>query len=108
MGVVESGVQILEASGMPVTNHVTVQLAILGWCIEWLQGWLLVADDMMDESETRRGQKCWYKMDDVKVIALNDAFMIEMLVYKVLKRHFSSEPYYHQLVDLFLETTFQT
>jgi farnesyl diphosphate synthase len=106
--VVESGLQILEAKGLPVSNQVTVQLAILGWCIEWLQGWLLVADDMMDESETRRGQKCWYKMEDVKVIALNDAFMIEMLVYKVLKRHFSSEPYYHQLVDLFLETTFQT
>jgi len=25
-----------------------------------------------------------------------------------LKRHFVNEPYYHQLVDLFLETTFQT
>merc|ERR1719446_852888 len=34
--------------------------------------------------------------------------MIEMLVYKVLKRHFQSEPYYAQLVDLMLETTFQT
>merc|ERR1711968_51498 len=34
--------------------------------------------------------------------------MIEMLVYKVLKRHFSNEPYYLQLLDLFLETTFQT
>merc|ERR1711972_763844 len=48
------------------------------------------------------------KLEDVKVIALNDAFMIEMLVYKVLKRHFWNEPYYHQLVDLFMETTFQT
>mmetsp|Transcript_124001 Transcript_124001/g.193558 ORF Transcript_124001/g.193558 Transcript_124001/m.193558 type:complete len:416 (+) Transcript_124001:64-1311(+) len=106
--VVESGIQILEAKGLPVSNKVVVQLAILGWCIEWLQGWLLVADDFMDDSQTRRGQKCWYLVEDVKVIALNDAFMIEMLVYKVLKRHFSFEPYYHQLVDLFLETTFQT
>lgn len=26
----------------------------------------------------------------------------------MLKRHFGKEDYYHQLVDLFLETTFQT
>merc|ERR1719181_2039151 len=99
--VVESGILILEAKGRQVSNKLLVQMAILGWCIEWLQGWLLVADDIMDDSKTRRGQPCWYKRDDVRVIALNDAFMIEMLVYKVLKRHFSSEPYYHQLVDLF-------
>lgn len=106
--VVESGMQILEALGRPIDNATVVGLAILGWCIEWLQGWLLVADDMMDDSKTRRGQKCWYLVEDVQKIALNDAFMIEMLVFKVLKRHFSSKPYYAQLVDLFLETTFQT
>jgi farnesyl diphosphate synthase len=106
--VVESGIQILESLGRPTPNEVVVRLAILGWCVEWLQGWLLVADDIMDESETRRGQPCWYKRDDVRVIALNDAFMIEMLVYKVLKRHFAHESYYLQLLDLMLETTFQT
>ena len=41
-------------------------------------------------------------------IAINDAFFVEMLTYKMLKRHFGQEPYYMQLVDLFLETTFQT
>mmetsp|Transcript_68175 Transcript_68175/g.220298 ORF Transcript_68175/g.220298 Transcript_68175/m.220298 type:complete len:419 (-) Transcript_68175:477-1733(-) len=106
--VLESGLLILQSLSRPITNEMVVRLAILGWCIEWLQGWLLVADDFMDDSQTRRGQKCWYLRDDVQKIALNDAFMIEMLVYKVLKRHFGSEPYYAQLVDLLLETTFQT
>lgn len=106
--VVESGIQILESKGRAISNDIVARLAVLGWCIEWLQGWLLVADDFMDDSHTRRGQKCWYLCDDVKKIALNDAFMIEMLVYKVLKRHFHAEPYYAQLVDLFMETTFQT
>jgi len=100
--VVESGMQILEALDRPVDNDTVVGLAILGWCIEWLQGWLLVADDIMDDSQTRRGQKCWYLVEDVQKIALNDAFMIEMLVFKVLKRHFSTKPYYAQIVDLFL------
>lgn len=84
------------------------KLAILGWCIEWLQAWLLVADDFMDDSQTRRGQKCWYRHEHVKKIAINDAFVIEMMVFCVLKRHFWQEPYYLQLVDLFMETTFQT
>jgi len=46
--------------------------------------------------------------DNVQKIAINDAFMVEMLVFKILKRHFVNEPYYPQLVDLFMETTFQT
>jgi len=98
----------LEAKGMITDNDVIVRLAILGWCVEWLQGWLLVADDFMDDSHTRRGQPCWYRLEDVKKIALNDDFVIEAIVYKVLKRHFVSQPYYSQLIDLFLETTFQT
>eukprot|EP00928_Gymnodinium_smaydae_P079005 TRINITY_DN63035_c0_g1_i1.p1 TRINITY_DN63035_c0_g1~~TRINITY_DN63035_c0_g1_i1.p1 ORF type:complete len:441 (+),score=123.50 TRINITY_DN63035_c0_g1_i1:77-1324(+) len=106
--VLESGIMILESRGQEVSNDTVVKLSILGWCIEWLQGWLLVADDFMDDSKTRRGQPCWYLKEDVQKIALNDAFVIEMLVYKVLKRHFVNEPYYAQLVDLFLETTFQT
>merc|ERR1711865_1209331 len=44
----------------------------------------------------------------VKEIALNDAFTLEMLVFKMLKRHFGQEDYYVQLVDLFQETTWET
>lgn len=106
--VVESGIAILESVGRPVTNDVVCKLAVLGWCIEWLQGWLLIADDMMDDSKTRRGQPCWYLQEDVQKIAINDALILEMFVFKTLKRHFMNEPYYHQLVDIFLETTFQT
>jgi len=80
----------------------------MGWCIEWLQGWLLVADDYMDSSLTRRGRPCWYKVDDVQHIAINDAFLIEMLMFKCIKRHFGQAPEYPQLVDLMIETTLQT
>ena len=88
-----------------------VQLAVLGWAIEWLQAWLLVADDIMDSSVTRRGQPCWYKKlgQEIWYIAINDAVTIEGLVYQMLKRHFAgSQTTYIQLLDLLMETTLQT
>ncbi|XP_020083545.1 farnesyl pyrophosphate synthase-like isoform X3 [Ananas comosus] len=38
---------------------------VLGWCNEWLQACLLILDDIMDNSHTRRGQLCWYKLPEV-------------------------------------------
>lgn len=67
-----------------------------------------VADDIMDSSPTRRGQPCWYKLDDVQLIAINDSFILESCVYKILKRYYGQEPCYLQLLDLFIEVTRQT
>ena len=92
--VVETAVILFKARGLEIDNTTMCKFAVLGWCIEWLQAWLLVADDMMDESQTRRGQPCWYKSktkqgNDVGTIAINDAVTIEALVFKILKRHFA-------------------
>ena len=85
--VVNAGVSILGPD--KIDNDTTCRLAVLGWTIEWLQAWLLVADDIMDSSVTRRGQPCWYKtLGDAWYIAINDAVTIESLVYKIIKRHF--------------------
>ncbi|KAL6929123.1 glycerol channel [Hanseniaspora valbyensis] len=84
------------------------KVALLGWCIELLQAYFLVADDMMDKSITRRGQPCWYKVENVGEIAINDAFMLEGAIYMLLKKHFKQDPYYVDLLELFHEVTFQT
>lgn len=62
----------------------------------------------MDGSETRRGLKCWYKVDDVGLCAINDSMMIENGIYYLLKKYFSDKPYYNDIVDLFHEVTFIT
>lgn len=84
------------------------KVAILGWGIELLQAYFLVADDMMDQSKTRRGQPCWYLNPGVGNIAINDSFMLEGAIYMILKKHFRQESYYVDLLDLFHEVTFQT
>jgi len=106
--VVESGVAIIGEDS--ITNDQLCQLAVLGWAIEWLQAWLLVADDIMDSSVTRRGQPCWYKtLGDAWYIAINDAVTIEAFVYKIIKRHFAHDGALQlSLMDLMLETTLQT
>lgn len=99
---------LAKASGRSLSARERCQAAALGWCVEFLQAFFLVADDVMDDSVTRRGQPCWFRRPDVKLIAINDSFILESSVYKILKRYFGSEKYYPQLVDLFIEVTRQT
>ena len=55
----------------------------------------------MDQSITRRGQPCWYRVEGVGLLAINDSFMLEGAIYHLLKTHFRSEPYYVHLLELF-------
>lgn len=78
---------------------------IVGWCIELLQAFFLIEDDIMDGSYTRRGQKCWYRESGVGMTAINDGILLESSIYTLLKRHLRSHPHYIDLLELFHETT---
>ncbi|MEQ2250370.1 hypothetical protein ILYODFUR_000044 [Ilyodon furcidens] len=85
----------------------TLQRALMvGWCIEMVQGFFLMGDDIMDGSVTRRGQLCWYKKDGIGLDAINDIFLLEASVYRLLRRHCRTQPYYVHLLELFNEITF--
>lgn len=94
--------------GRELTPEEYKRSAVLGWCIELLQGFFLVSDDIMDSSKTRRGQPCWYLVPKVGMVAINDAFMLEAAIYILLKKYFKTENYYVDLLELFHEVTFQT
>jgi len=86
-----------------LTDAESFKASVLGWCVELLQAFELVADDIMDKSLTRRGQPCWYKVEDVGLIAVNDACILEGTIFMLLKKHFRSEVGYVDLVELFHE-----
>ena len=75
-------------------------------CWAFFQGFLLVADDIMDKSEMRRGKQCWYKR--VGMTAINDSFLLESCVFELLKTHIGNEKYYVKCLELFLDVTRKT
>lgn len=82
--------------------------AVLGWTVELLQAFFLVADDIMDDSHTRRGQPCWFRNEGVGMVAINDAFIIESAIYVLLKKYFRQESYYIDLIELYHDITLDT
>eukprot|EP01104_Vermistella_antarctica_P000832 TRINITY_DN10933_c0_g1_i1.p1 TRINITY_DN10933_c0_g1~~TRINITY_DN10933_c0_g1_i1.p1 ORF type:complete len:378 (-),score=96.35 TRINITY_DN10933_c0_g1_i1:118-1197(-) len=121
-GKMNRGLTVLDSLRHVVDRELTEkeieQANIIGWCIEWLQAMFLVADDIMDDSLTRRGLPCWYRQphpltdgtEGIKIgtTAINDSFILESCIYRVLKHNFRQEKYYVDILDLFHEVTYQT
>ncbi|XP_056408708.1 farnesyl pyrophosphate synthase [Hyla sarda] len=98
-----------ELVGPELQKDGNLQRALaVGWCVELLQAFFLVADDIMDNSVTRRGQPCWYKKAGIGLDAINDSFLLESCIYRVLRKYCRRQPYYLHLLELFLETSYQT
>lgn len=68
----------------------------------------LLCDDIMDGSQTRRGQPCWHTLEGIGLTAINDALMIENAIFTILKKYFSDKDYYVNLLELFHEIIFIT
>lgn len=84
------------------------ELCILGWLIEILNGYLLVLDDIMDKSMTRRGKPCWYKRPDVGLNAINDGCLLKSEIFLLLRKYFKDHPSYAGMLESFHEISFQT
>eukprot|EP01051_Picozoa_sp_SAG22_P015872 SAG22_NODE_2141_length_2948_cov_1.249912_3_plen_288_part_00 len=58
---------------------------VVGWALEVLQAAFLTVDDVLDQSSTRRGRACWYKVPGVGLRAVNDGLLLESFVFNLLK-----------------------
>ena len=91
--------------GNPTEDEITKAI-YLGWCVEILQAVFLIADDVMDRSEMRRGRPCWYKA--VGLTAINDTYLMEQCIYKLIDDHFKGESYLFELYKAFHRITYVT
>ncbi|CAL5402614.1 unnamed protein product [Camellia sinensis] len=112
-GKLNRGLSVIDSykllkEGKELTDDEVFLACALGWCIEWLQAYFLVLDDIMDSSHTRRGQPCWFRKPKVGMIAINDGIILRNHIPRILKKHFRGKPYYVDLLDLFNEVEFQT
>eukprot|EP00927_Polykrikos_kofoidii_P067671 TRINITY_DN63119_c0_g1_i1.p1 TRINITY_DN63119_c0_g1~~TRINITY_DN63119_c0_g1_i1.p1 ORF type:complete len:507 (-),score=70.23 TRINITY_DN63119_c0_g1_i1:132-1652(-) len=106
--VVETCQQLMQHHGKIPSNRDLNRFAVLGWAVELLQACMVMADDIMDGAVTRRGRPCWFRLPNIGVVGTIDFLLMEMFLYKLLKRHFGQDEWYGWLVDLFLEITLQT
>ncbi|KAL4714964.1 hypothetical protein ACJJTC_003115 [Scirpophaga incertulas] len=91
-----------------ITEEALHKARIMGWCVEMLQAYLVVLDDMMDGSTTRRGVPCWYRLPEVGLGAINDSILIYMAIFQTIKMHFSDKNSYLDILELFNETLLNT
>ena len=116
-GKLNRGLSVLDTASILLSKPITpttapheeyAHLATLGWLTELLQAFFLISDDIMDSSHTRRGAPCWFRLPDVGMIAINDAFMLESSIYVLLKKRFRTHPAYVDFLEIFHEVTMQT
>ncbi|KAH9059401.1 isoprenoid synthase domain-containing protein [Lactarius deliciosus] len=105
LSVVDS-VAILK--GRELTDEEYFKAAVLGCrpaVDDWfeMQAYILVMDDIMDSSITRRGQPCWYRLEGVGSMAINDALVMEGAIFQMIRKHFRTEPFYVDMLDLLQE-----
>ncbi|XP_065190140.1 farnesyl pyrophosphate synthase-like [Sycon ciliatum] len=108
LALVASARHLAASKSHTLSDKENRQALVLGWCVELLQAFFLVADDVMDKSITRRGQPCWYKVDGVGLMAVNDSFLINSTIFRLLKLYFGDSPAYVHLLELFIQVSYQT
>lgn len=84
------------------------ELCVLGWLVQFQTSYILIADDIVDRSTTRRGQPTWWCRPEIGQTAVSDAFILNFCIYYLLKFHFKDHPAYIKLVHLFHENSFLT
>ncbi|KAH9008159.1 farnesyl diphosphate synthase [Lactarius hengduanensis] len=92
--------------GRELTETEYFKAAVLGWSVEWPISSFLMT--LWTRASPRRGQPCWYRMEGVGFMAVNDALILEGAIFQMIRKHFRKESYYVDIIDLLHEVSYQT
>ncbi|VDK70899.1 unnamed protein product [Litomosoides sigmodontis] len=53
-------------------------------CLELLQTFFLIEDDVMDEGISRRGKPCWHRLEGIGINGINDGLLLDCMVSYIL------------------------
>ncbi|XP_071651831.1 farnesyl pyrophosphate synthase-like [Temnothorax longispinosus] len=81
---------------------------ILAWCVELMQAYVLIIDDIMDHSLVRRGKPCWYRYNNIGAAAINDGILIENATFYIIQKYFKKKDYYINILETFHDIIFKT
>ncbi|CAG9537029.1 unnamed protein product [Cercopithifilaria johnstoni] len=54
-------------------------------CLELLQSFFLIEDDVMDEGINRRGKPCWHRLEGIGINGINDGLLLDCMVSYILR-----------------------
>ncbi|XP_074034558.1 farnesyl pyrophosphate synthase isoform X1 [Leptinotarsa decemlineata] len=74
---------------------------ILGWAIELMEAAINVYCDMINNRSFRQNRLAWYKHEEIGLAAIADMVSLNSSVYVLLRKNFSSHPFYISILNQF-------
>ncbi|KAK9880017.1 hypothetical protein WA026_008532 [Henosepilachna vigintioctopunctata] len=69
----------------------------MAWCLDIMNAMTLIFDDILDDSELRRGKKTWYKLEGPQAVC--DGLLLQSCYLRLLDKYFSHEKKYEEMVN---------
>ncbi|XP_013162679.1 PREDICTED: farnesyl pyrophosphate synthase-like [Papilio xuthus] len=76
---------------LKITDELIHQLEVVVATVEMVQSYFFFWDDLEDEAKTRLNKPCWHLIDNIGMMAFNDACILRTFIDEVVRQNFNLE-----------------